>query len=192
MSDVKPAVWLRPGRNLDSGAVNLSAGMGERSRPPEGVKRGLSAQTDAAAIPANTTNSVSRRRGFWALLWVSILACALASGWLGFRNRSPPELAEHEISARIHAPVLGTAYSELPEDPRAALTAGMDRLNAAVAAKHAMSQEELLTVASRSGHGCALAFANHLPSVVFGAEPVQHNSLARTLSDCAEAVSKEH
>jgi hypothetical protein len=91
----------------------------------------------------------------------------------------------------MQAPVLGMHYSELPADPRAALTAGMDRLNAAVAAKHAPSQEDLLTTASRSGHGCALAFTNHLPSVVFGGGPVRENSLARTLSSCAEAVSKE-
>jgi hypothetical protein len=209
MSDVKPTPLVRSGRNLDSGPVTLLTGMGERSRSLQPAKPALPArkaepagipqrQTVPAALPGITTTIttsiavVSRKQYVWPLLWACILACALASGWLGFKNRPPSPLAEHEIPPRIQAAQLTTPYTELPADPHAALTTGMDRLNAAVAARHAHSQEEMLTMASRSGPGCTLVFTNHLPSVVFGMGPVRQNSLARTLSDCADAVSKAH
>ena len=48
--------------------------------------------------------------------------------------------------------------------------------------------EELLRRVSTPDHDCMLAWHDHVPSLVFGKEPIEANSLASTIHACANAV----
>jgi hypothetical protein len=87
--------------------------------------------------------------------------------------------------------------NELPADPRAALTVGLDRLNDALAAVPETRQYEVLRKISANGQDCALVWTDNLPSLLFpgngqtgSLDPTHPNELANTLADCAAAVSR--
>ena len=87
--------------------------------------------------------------------------------------------------------------NELPADPRAALTVGLDRLNDALSAVPATRQYEVLRKISANGQDCALVWTDNLPSLLFpgngqtgSLDPTHPNKLANTLADCAAAVSR--
>jgi hypothetical protein len=80
---------------------------------------------------------------------------------------------------------------ELPADPEAALTTALEHLNTALGALPAgSSPEQILRQVSADVQGCLLTWTNDIPSVVYGRELLSPNSLAYTLEDCAEAVSR--
>lgn len=85
----------------------------------------------------------------------------------------------------------------LPADPDAALTMGIDLLNAALAGVPGKSAEQALRIVSRNGQDCAVVWNNDVPSLLFPGnrqhrvkDPIRANALANTLADCAEAVSR--
>jgi len=85
----------------------------------------------------------------------------------------------------------------LPADPHAALTMGIDRLNAALSTAPGRTPEQALRRVSANGQDCAMVWTNDLPSVLFpgsrqsrAQDPVRLNALANTLAECAEAVSR--
>ena len=87
--------------------------------------------------------------------------------------------------------------NDLPADPRAALTVGLDRLNDALSAVPATRQYEVLRKISTNGQDCALVWTDNLPSLLFpgngqtgSLDPTHPNELANTLADCAAAVSR--
>lgn len=73
-----------------------------------------------------------------------------------------------------------------------ALTTALDDLNSALETQPDRSPEELLEQVSTSDHKCMLAWHDHVPSLVFGKEPVETDSLANTLHACADAVRRLH
>jgi hypothetical protein len=89
------------------------------------------------------------------------------------------------------APVVSRQI-ELPVDPDAALITALDHLNAALEGFPARSPEQILRQVSGNGQNCMLVWTNDVPSLVYGREPLGPNSLAYTLEDCAEAVSRMH
>jgi hypothetical protein len=85
----------------------------------------------------------------------------------------------------------------LPADPDAALTMGIDLLNAALAGVPGKSAEQALRIVSKKGEDCAMVWTDDVPSLLFAGkmqnraqDPRRMNELANTLADCAEAVSK--
>jgi len=87
--------------------------------------------------------------------------------------------------------------NELPADPHAALTVGLDRLNDALSAVPETRQYEVLRKISANGQDCGLVWTDNLPSLLFpgnsqtgSLNPTHSNELANTLSDCAAAVSR--
>lgn len=84
------------------------------------------------------------------------------------------------------------ATGALPEDPDQALTTALDDLNTALEGIPGRSPEEILHGLSVPGQGCMIAWTNHLPSLLYGKEPIGPNSLAYTVEGCAKAVSRLH
>ena len=146
---------------------------------------------------------LSKARNQWrgAASAVTVLSI-LCLVWWWITPRPAPNVAQ--VVARDPAAVNQPAFrsepskdNHLPADPHAALTMGLDRLNAALADVPGTSPEEVLRKVSASGQDCAMVWTNDLPSLLFPGkrqagvpEPGQTNALANTLADCAEAVSR--
>ncbi len=75
-------------------------------------------------------------------------------------------------------------------DADAAMNTALDDLDAALETRSDRSPEELLREASAPDHDCMLAWHDHLPSLIFGQEPIGANSLADALHACANAVRR--
>ena len=154
----------------------------------------LERQLAAAAIPSDAPKTAGRwKLRVWPLAGAFTAVCLVMASSLIFKYVPSSPLAIS--SARAEDVVLSPKIQplgELPADPQAALTMGIDRLNTAIARVTTRSPEETLRLASGPGQDCVLVWTNHLPSVVFRAEPRRQNSLAHTLSDCAEAGAKIH
>lgn len=143
---------------------------------------------------------LSKERNRWRSLAVAAGAAALiflcASLFFLSDSSATPQttetarvpLATQTASGSAPEPALKRSNA-LPRDPHAALTAAMDRLDAALSGVPGNPVETLWKV-SHAGKGCMLLWSNNAPSVLFGREPLRPNSLAYTLSDCAEAVSR--
>jgi hypothetical protein len=75
-----------------------------------------------------------------------------------------------------------------PELP-AAFSNSLNRLDTALAKFPGRAPEEILREASKQGHGCALAWNEGRPSVVFGAGSSKPASLSATIDRCADDIS---
>lgn len=71
-----------------------------------------------------------------------------------------------------------------------ALMTALDDLGDALEAHPERSPEELLRQVSTQSHDCRLAWHDHVPSLVFGKEPIEGDSLANTIHACADAVRR--
>jgi|SRR6185312_1614526 len=147
----------------------------------------LESEVHAASFnAARTIEAVSRQRNRWRTTAIVAMMVALSS--LCF-VLSPLGGARPMVVRQVGLPELPAkpkvVHISLPEDPHAALTTALDRLNGAFeTAPDRIPEQALRKVAGRDG--CAIIWTNGLPSVVFA--PLGSNSIAKTLAHCAEAV----
>jgi len=154
----------------------------------------LEEELDAAASQAGTFREVlSKERSRWRAAAVAglialVFLCALAWRTLHAPVKAPP--ADSPVARQGEL----KPRNELPLDPHDALATAIDRLDDALAAARGIgiSTDEALRRVSANGKGCLMVWRDDLPSVLFGREPVRRNSLANTLADCAQAVSRLH
>lgn len=183
----------------------------KRGEPDQGRRRG-----DAPWIPVQVVLNVGDRtegassdrvvagvpakpRRPWrtaAVVAGSLVLAALASFFWplareALENRNSPVSVS---SAPQPARAGGAAHPriELPADPDAALTTALDHLNTALEEMPGRSPEQILRTVSSRKQDCMLAWTSNLPSLIFGGEPLRPNSLAYTLENCAESVSRMH
>jgi hypothetical protein len=117
-------------------------------------------------------------------MMVVTLLCALR--WQNARG-AKENPAPSAVAISDPAPAI-----ELPAEPDAALTMALAHLDTALNGVYGRSPEEVLRKVSTRGRDCTMVWADHSPSLVFGADPIRPNSLAQILEACAEAVSREH
>lgn len=143
--------------------------------------------------PRNRRSSVAVAGG------VALAIVCAVTGPVARENRASGPHAAMEMQRRPELPRVPAAASspalprtELPNDPNAALTTALNDLNTALEGFPRGSPEQILRKVSKRRQDCLLVWTNNLPSLVFGTEPLGPNSLAYTLEDCAEAVSRMH
>lgn len=155
----------REGREAGSGPESDSAGGAQHSwRIPA-----MAAQVALALICVATAPSVHERRDE--------------------SNANIPLQAQPRPQARpsqILSPLPAQTAEAISADE--ALTTALDDLDTALEAQPGRSPEELLRQVSTPDHDCMLAWHDHVPSLVFGKEPIGSNSLASTIQACANAV----
>jgi len=111
------------------------------------------------------------------LWWItSISSAPLSSG-----RQSPPGPSTPAATASV-----------LPLDAAAELSHALDNLDYALATVPGITAEAALRKVSTPGKGCMVVWVDDQPSLVFGGEPVRPNTLAKTLSGCADAVTRLH
>jgi hypothetical protein len=123
-------------------------------------------------------------RDLWRGMAILATLGMLALGILYFLK--PPPLP------KIVPLVVAATEPGLSDSPHAVLITALDRLNEAVASVPEQSAEQILRKVSAPGHGCQLVWYGRTPSILFGRPPIRANSIAATLADCAEAVSRLH
>lgn len=164
-SEVRP--FAREGREARPGPESDSAGGPQHSwRIPA-----MAAQVALALICAATAPSVHERRD------ESNANIALQS--------QPRPQARPPQNLSVPSPQTVTTISA-----DEALTTALDDLDTALEAQPGRSPEELLRQVSTPDHDCMLAWHDHVPSLVFGKEPIGSNSLASTIQACANAVHR--
>jgi hypothetical protein len=104
-------------------------------------------------------------------------------------TRAGTEPRRQSVIAVVGSP--SRLHIELPVDPAAALTMAIDHLSTALEGVPGRSSDEILRQLSKTRPGCRMVWTDDVPSLVFGGDP-RPNSLAYTLEDCAEAVSRLH
>lgn len=152
----------------------------------------LEEELDAASKNAGAFRAVlSKERSRWraaaaAGVIALVFLCALAWRTPHAPVKAPPAdpavARQGELKPR----------NELPLDPHDAFATAIDRLDDALGAARriGISTDVALRRVSANGKGCQMIWRDDLPSVLFVGDPVRRNSLANTLADCAQAVSR--
>jgi hypothetical protein len=152
----------------------------------------------AAGVAHGLAISETRRRNPWRIVAgvIGMIAVSLLCVLLWPIIRKATENSTRDSPAYNPSTVVVASPSrrrgELPVDPDAALTTALDRLSTALEGVPGRSSEEILRQLSTHRQGCRMVWTGDVPSLVFGGEPLRPNSLAYTLEDCAEAVSRLH
>jgi hypothetical protein len=154
----------------------------------------LEEELDAASRQTGTFREVlSKERSRWRVAAAAgvialIFLCALS--WRATHAPVKPPPADPPVAGQVES----QPRNELPLDPHGALATAIDRLDDALGAARGIGigTDEALRRVSANGKGCRMVWRDDLPSVLFGGGPVRRNSLANTLADCAQAVSRLH
>jgi hypothetical protein len=151
----------------------------------------LEGQLDFVTTRAATeSGALSKERNLWRGLASSAgvitlaLVCVML-WWLASLSSAPVSNGRQSGPSVLPAPA-----NELPLDAAAELANALNSLDYALATVPGTTAEAALRKVSAPGKGCMIIWVDDHPSVVFGRAPLRPNSIANTLSDCVDAVSR--
>lgn len=158
------------------------------------AERLSSLQEELAAVRTGaefTRATLSKDRNRWrAVAFASGASAAsvISIGALALLSGPAPSAAPAAMASPT--PAIYQGSRELPRDPPAAFTSALDRLDSALDSVGDENPRDALWKVSRPGKECLMIWNQNSPAVLFGRKPIGANSLAGTLSDCADAVSR--